>query len=136
VTEPQTNSGIGVERTDFVPLATRDKKRALEFYGEKLGLRRNELAHQDWPEFETGNVTLAIMVPEQAGMEFHVHKNPIALRVPDVAEARRLLEEAGVEFHGETLDTGVCQMAFFSDPDGNALMLHRRYAPYSDGSKP
>ena len=126
---------IGVERTDFVPLATRDKERALEFYGETLGLRRNELAHQDWPEFETGNVTLAIMVPEQAGMEFHVHKNPIAFRVPDVAEARRSLEEAGVEFRGETLDTGVCHMAFFSDPDGNALILHRRYAPYSDSSK-
>jgi hypothetical protein len=69
VTELQTNPGIEVERTDFVPLATQDKERALEFYGE-------------------------------------------------------------------TLDTGVCHMAFFSDPDGNALMLHRRYAPYSDGSKP
>jgi predicted enzyme related to lactoylglutathione lyase len=56
--------------------------------------------------------------------------------VPDVAEARRKLEGAGVQFHGETLDSGVCHMAFFSDPDGNALMLHRRYAPYSDGSKP
>ena len=57
---------------------------------------------------------------------------PIALRVPDVAKAREQLETAGVEFHGETLDTGVCHMAFFSDPDGNALMLHRRYAPYAD----
>ena len=121
--------GIGVERTDFVPLATHDKERALEFYGETLGLTRNEQAHQDWPEFETGNVTLAIIVPEQAGMEFHVHKNPIALRVRDVAEARRTLEEAGVEFHGDTLDTGVCHMAFFSDSEGNAVMLHRRYAP-------
>ncbi len=134
--EQQPNTGIEVERTDFVPLATRDKQRALTFYGETLGLERNELAHQDWPEFETGNVTLAIMVPEQAGMEFHVHKNPIAFRVADVAEARGKLESAGVVFHGETLDTGVCHMAFFSDPDGNALMLHRRYAPYSDGSKP
>jgi predicted enzyme related to lactoylglutathione lyase len=136
VAEQQTNAGIGVERTDFVPLATRDKERAVKFYGETLGLKRNELAHQDWPEFETGNVTLAIMVPEQAGMEFHVHKNPIAFRVADVGEARGKLESAGVGFHGDTLDTGVCHMAFFSDPDGNALMLHRRYAPYSDGSKP
>ena len=63
---------ITVERTDFVPLATRDRERALEFYGKTLGLKRNELAHQDWPEFETGNVTLAIMVPEQAGMEFQI----------------------------------------------------------------
>jgi predicted enzyme related to lactoylglutathione lyase len=136
VAEQQTNAGIGVERTDFVPLATRDKERAVKFYGETLGLKRNELAHQDWPEFETGNVTLAIMVPEQAGMELHVHKNPIAFRVADVAEARGKLESAGVGFQGDTLDTGVCHMAFFSDPDGNALMLHRRYAPYSDGSKP
>jgi predicted enzyme related to lactoylglutathione lyase len=128
--------GIGVERTDFVPLATQDKDRAVEFYGATLGLKRNERAHQNWPEFETGNVTLAIIVPEQAGMEFHVHRNPIALRVADVTEARGKLEAAGVEFHGETLDTGVCHMAFFSDPDGNALMLHRRYAPYSDGSTP
>ena len=84
---------IVVERTDFVPLATRDKERALKFYGETLGLKRNERAHQDWPEFETGNVTLAIMVPEQAGMEFHVHRNPIAFRVPTspkrVAHSRR-----------------------------------------------
>ncbi len=136
MSELQTKAGIGVERTDFVPLATRDKERAVKFYGKTLGLRRNERAHQDWPEFETGNVTLAIMVPEQAGMEFHVHRNPIALRVRDVAEARNKLEQSGVEFHGDTLDTGVCHMAFFSDPDGNALMLHRRYAPYSDGSKP
>jgi predicted enzyme related to lactoylglutathione lyase len=134
VAEQQTNAGIEVERTDFVPLATRDKERAVKFYGETLGLERNELAHQDWPEFETGNVTLALMVPEQAGMEFHLHKNPIAFRVPDVAEARTKLESAGVEFHGETLDTGVCHMAFFSDPDGNALMLHRRYAPHTEST--
>jgi predicted enzyme related to lactoylglutathione lyase len=135
VTELETNGGIDVERTDFVAISTQDKERALEFYGKTLGLKRNERAHQDWPEFETGNVTLAIMVPAQAGMEFHVHKNPIALRVKDVTEARKKLEEVGVEFRGETLDTGVCHMAFFSDPDGNGLMLHRRYAPYTDGSK-
>jgi predicted enzyme related to lactoylglutathione lyase len=58
------------------------------------------------------------------------------LRVPDVAEARERLEKTGVEFTGETLDTGLCHMAFFSEPDGNALMLHHRYAPYADGAKP
>jgi predicted enzyme related to lactoylglutathione lyase len=128
--------GVGVERTDFVSIATQDKDRSLKFYGETLGLRRNELAHEDWPEFETGNLTLAIVLPEQVGAEFQARRYPIALRVPDVAEARRKLEEQGVEFRGEILDTGVCHMASFSDPDGNALMLHRRYEPYSDGSKP
>ena len=64
------------------------------------------------------------------------HSMPIALRVADVAAARRTLEAAGVEFHGETLDSGVCHIANFADPDGNALQLHRRYAPYADGSTP
>jgi hypothetical protein len=44
--------------------------------------------------------------------------------------ARKELEEKGVEFAGDTLDTGVCHMALFRDPDGNDLMLHHRYAPY------
>jgi catechol 2,3-dioxygenase-like lactoylglutathione lyase family enzyme len=128
--------GIGVERTDFVSLATQDRDRSLKFYGETLGLRRNELAHEDWPEFETGNLTLAIVLPEQVGAEFQARKYPIAFRVSNVAEARKKLEDAGIEFRGDTLDTGVCHMAFFSDPDGNHLMLHRRYAAYSDGSNP
>jgi len=50
--------------------------------------------------------------------------------------ARAELEAKGVEFDGETVDTGVCHMAFFKDPDGNALMLHRRYAPFDDGRMP
>jgi predicted enzyme related to lactoylglutathione lyase len=128
--------GIGVERTDFVSIATQDRDRCLKFYGETLGLRRNELAHEDWPEFETGNVTIAVIKPEQVGAEFQARRYPIAFRVPDVAEARKKLEEAGVEFRGDILDSGVCHMALFSDPDGNHLMLHRRYAAYSDGSKP
>jgi predicted enzyme related to lactoylglutathione lyase len=127
---------IGVERTDFVGVPVRDIERAVEFYGTTLGIERNARAHQAWPEFETGNVTLGMMVPDAIGREFVPNPWPIALRVPDVAEARTRLEDAGVEFHGETLDTGVCHMAFFSDPDGNALMLHRRYAPYADGSEP
>ena len=122
---------IDVQRTDFVSVLTADKERSLKFYGETLGLRRNDLAHEDWPEFETGNVTLAIVTPEQIGREgFTAATMPIALRVPDVEGARATLEAAGVEFPRETIDTGVCHMASFYDPDGNALMLHRRYAPY------
>jgi predicted enzyme related to lactoylglutathione lyase len=130
-------SGIGVERTDFVSVLTEDRERAVRFYGETLGLPRNELAHEDWPEFETGNVTLAIVPIQQIGRdELAPSTAPIALRVPDVEEARKKLEAAGIEFYTETYDSGVCRMAFFRDPDGNALCLHRRYAPYSDGSTP
>jgi predicted enzyme related to lactoylglutathione lyase len=128
---------IGVERTDFAMVITQDKERALRFYGETLGLRRNELAHDDWPEFETGNLTLAIVHYEQIGRtEFAPNTASIALRVPDVHEARRKLEDAGVEFVTETIDSEVCHIAVFTDPDGNRLMLHRRYAPYADGSTP
>ncbi len=127
---------IEVLLTDFVGVPVRDIERAAKFYGETLGIERNARAHQEWPEFETGNVTLGMMVPEKIGREFVPNPWPLALRVPDVHDARAKLEAAGVEFHGETMDTGVCHMAFFSDPDGNALMLHRRYAPYGDGSQP
>ena len=128
---------IGVERTDFVSILTEDRDRAVRFYGETLGLPRNELAHEDWPEFETGNVTLSIVAIQQIGRdELAPSSSPIALRVPDVEEARKRLEDAGVEFYTETYDSGVCHMAFFRDPDGNALCLHRRYAPYEDGTAP
>jgi predicted enzyme related to lactoylglutathione lyase len=128
---------IGVERTDFVSVLTEDRERALRFYGETLGLPRNELAHEDWPEFETGNVTLAIVPIQQIGRdELTPSTAPIALRVADVEEARKKLEAEGIEFYTETYDSGVCRMAFFRDPDGNVLCLHRRYAPYSDGSTP
>jgi catechol 2,3-dioxygenase-like lactoylglutathione lyase family enzyme len=128
---------IGIERTDFATVVTKDKDRALAFYGETLGLRRNPNADEDWPEFETGNLTLAIAHYEQIGRtEFTPSLSPIALRVRDVEEARRRLEEAGIEFLGETFDSGVCHLAVFSDPDGNRLIIHRRYAPYEDGSTP
>jgi predicted enzyme related to lactoylglutathione lyase len=128
---------IGVERTDFAMVITQDVERALAFYGDTLGLRRNENADPEWPEFETGNLTLAVCHYEQIGRtEFTPNTASIALRVPDVHEARRKLEEAGIEFLTETYDSGVCHLAVFTDPDGNRLMLHRRYAPYPDGSAP
>jgi predicted enzyme related to lactoylglutathione lyase len=80
-------------------------------------------------EFETGNLTLSVIVARDMGLEHHANLNAIALHVDDVASARAQLEAKGVQFAGDTFDTGVCHMAFFSDPDGNALMLHHRYAP-------
>ncbi len=128
---------IDVERTDFVGVPVTDRARAVEFYGEILGLKRNPLAHEEWPEFETGNVTILLNTPEQTGVPFSPSNTALALRVPDVAEAMEKLREKGVEFlFPDAYDSGVCHMAFFKDPDGNSLILHHRHAPYSDGSKP
>ena len=120
---------IRVERTDFISVPVTDPERSSRFYEETLGLRRVP-GDAAFPEFEIGNVSLYLIDLRNIGREFTgPHTASIALRVPDVHEARVTLEEAGVEFEGEIFDTGVCHMAFFNDPDGNALMLHRRYAP-------
>ena len=121
---------IQVERTDFMSVPVTDMERARHFYEETLGIR-NTSPDAAWPELETGNVSLYLVDPARIGKEFSPHTAHIALRVPDVAAARAKLEAAGVEFEGEILDTGVCHMAFFTDPDGNDLMLHNRYAPYA-----
>jgi predicted enzyme related to lactoylglutathione lyase len=128
---------IDAQRVDFVAVPTRDSQRAAAFYGETLGLRRNPNSSDQWIEFETGNLTIALLPHEYTGRsEFVPSSAPIALRVDDVEEARRKLEGAGVAFAMETIDSGVCHQAFFQDPDGNSLILHRRYAPYADGSLP
>jgi catechol 2,3-dioxygenase-like lactoylglutathione lyase family enzyme len=128
---------IGAERVDFVSIPVRDKERAATFYAETLGLRVNPLTGDNWPEFETGNVTLAVVVPEALGLEFEpLPFGSVAIRVPDVGEARAKLEAAGVEFERDNFDSGVCHMAFFRDSEGNGLMIHHRYAPYADGSTP
>lgn len=119
-----------VRGVDFVGVPTRDLAAAAAFYGETLGLPRSVyIPERHFSEYETGNLTLSVYNAEAMGMEHNRNPNPIALHVDDVAAVRQALEERGVEFHGEILDTGVCHMAFFSDPDGNALMLHHRYAP-------
>jgi predicted enzyme related to lactoylglutathione lyase len=119
-----------VTGVDFVGIPTRDLSAAVEFYGSTVGLPRSVyLKERNYAEFEAGNLTLSVFDPDSMGLEHKVNPNAIALHVEDVAQARATLEERGVEFAGETLDTGVCHMAFFTDPDGNALMLHHRYAP-------
>ena len=119
-----------VTGVDFAPVPTRDLEQAVHFYGEVLGLRRSVYnAERNFAEFEPGDVTLSVYNPSGMGMEHHANTNPYALHVEDVAAARSELESRGVEFMGDTLDTGICHMAFFQDPDGNPLMLHHRYAP-------
>jgi catechol 2,3-dioxygenase-like lactoylglutathione lyase family enzyme len=117
-----------VEQVDFVSVLTRDIPRAKKFYGETLGLPIETEGESDL-EFTLGQVTLDVFDPASIGQDFAPSPAGIAIRVPDVAAARSELEAKGVQFDGEIVDTGVCHFAFFKDPDGNALMLHRRYAP-------
>ena len=126
---PNTESAV-VTGVDFVALPTHDLEAAVAFYGETLGLHRSVyMPERNFAEFETGNLTLNIMNAEAMGLEHVTYRNALALHVDDVAAARSALEAKGVQFTMDTFDTGVCHMAFFTDPDGNALMLHHRYAP-------
>ena len=121
---------IGVSGTDFICVPTQDFDKACEFYGGVLGLEESK-QWGDMPgrEYETGNLTIAIMQSDAFGQEFSSHTHPIALQVDDVEVARAELESKGIEFAADTIDSGVCHMAIFTDPDGNGLMLHHRYAP-------
>jgi predicted enzyme related to lactoylglutathione lyase len=115
---------------DFVALSTHDLPKAVEFYEKTLGLERSVyLEERNYAEFEAGDLTLSVIDAEAMGMEHKVRGHEIALHVEDVQAARKTLEERGVEFRGDIIDTSVCHMALFTDPDGNPLMLHHRYAP-------
>jgi predicted enzyme related to lactoylglutathione lyase len=119
-----------ISGVDFAGVPVRDLETAAEFYGQTLGLRQSAyMPERSYAEFETGNLTLSVFNAEEFGLEHHANRNAIALHVDDVEQARGVLEQRGVSFDGDTLDTGVCHMAFFSDPEGNAFMLHHRYAP-------
>jgi predicted enzyme related to lactoylglutathione lyase len=127
MSDPSLVTGV-----DFVYVPTMSFGAAVDFYGSVLGLTCSaRYGRMPGAEFETGNLTLAVIESEAFGVEFRPNKNAIALRVDDVAAARAELESRGVSFNADTIDSGVCHMAFFEDPDGNALMLHQRYAPRS-----
>lgn len=121
---------MNISGVDFITVPTRDFAQAGDFYENVLGLERS-IRWGDRPagEFETGSLTIALMQSDAFGLEFSPHTHPIALHVDDVEAARAELEEKGVAFVADTMDSGVCHMAHFRDPDGNALMLHHRYAP-------
>ena len=123
-----------VTGVDFICIPTRDVEKADEFYGDVLGLERSkQWGNMPAREYETGSLTVALMQSDAFGIEFKPHSHPVALHVDDVAAARSELEAKGVTFAADTMDSGVCHMAFFSDPDGNSLMLHSRYAPKDQG---
>jgi len=117
---------VQVEQVDFITIPTRDVPRAVAFYRDMLGLPESTSTDG---EVETPNVTLSFWNPATQGVEFQPNIAGFAIRVPDVETARSELEAKGVEFMGETFDSSVCHMGFFKDPDGNVVILHRRYAP-------
>ena len=123
-----------VTGVDFVGIPTNDIERAREFYANVLGLESSSVWQRPGEpavgaEFETGTVTIALINCPGLNIPFNANPAPLALQVEDVAAARAELESRGVEFVADTIDSGVCHMANFRDLDGNALMLHHRYAP-------
>jgi catechol 2,3-dioxygenase-like lactoylglutathione lyase family enzyme len=127
---------IDAQRVDFIAVPTKDRAKAADFYERTLGLAKNPNSSDSWIEFETGNVTLALVVPDEAGEEFApLPFGTIALRVADVDAAKAALESQGIEV-GKAWDSGVCNGASFRDPDGNGIVIHHRYAPYPDGTNP
>ena len=123
-----------VTGVDFVSLPTQNIGAAIDFYRDVLGLEQSKLWQMGGQEplgaeFETGTVTIAIIDVAKLGIDFQPNKVPIAFHVEDVEAARAELESRGVEFRGETIDSGVCHQALFEDPDGNSLDIHNRYAP-------
>ena len=115
---------------DFVAVPAKDFDASMDFYGRVLGLEfRKRWGNMPGAEFQIGNLTLAIMEPTAFGQEFHPHRLPIALHVEDFAEAKRQLEENGVTFVTDVIDSGVCHQAFFLDPAGNQVGIHHRYDP-------
>jgi predicted enzyme related to lactoylglutathione lyase len=131
-----TTSTSIVTGVDFVSLPTSDLTAAMDFYGNVLGLPRSSVWQRPGQEalaaeFETGTVTIALVASERLGIAFQPNKVPLALHVEDVEAARAALESRGVAFPADTIDSGVCHIAGFNDPDGNALMLHHRYAPHA-----
>ncbi len=127
---------IEVERVDYIRVPVTDMEAANRFYGEILGLPRNPNSPaDDWVEYEAGNVTLAVMTPHTHEYEFTpLPPGTLALRVPEVAEARAKLVAAGIEVN-EMWDSGACHGAGLRDPSGNPILLHRRYAPYGTRSE-
>ena len=127
---------IDVQGVDYIRVPATDIEEAKRFYGEVLGLPLGPTQHEDWVEYQAGNLTLAVMTPETHGYDFSpLPRGTIGLRVPDVAEAKAKLEASGVEVN-DMWDSGKCRGAGVRDPSGNPILLHRRYAPYPDGTTP
>ena len=122
---------IEIQGVDYIRIPVKDIETAKDFYGRILGLPDGPTQHEDWVEYEAGNVTLAVMSPETHDEEFvQLAPGSFAFRVPDVAAAKSKLEAEGVKV-ADVWDSGVCNGARFSDPDGNQIQLHHRYKPHA-----
>jgi len=124
---------VRVEQVDFIAIPTRDLSRAVAWYRDVLGLPESEVTDG---ELETPNVTLSFWEPEREDLPFVPNEAGFGVRVANVEEARAELEAKGVEFIAETWDSGVCHFAAFRDPEGNTVILHRRYAPRTPREQP
>jgi predicted enzyme related to lactoylglutathione lyase len=123
-------SATTVTGVDFATVFVQDYPSAVDFYGQTLGLEHSvDYGKIAGGEFEAGNLTLQVLEAGAIGQEFSPSTHPIAFHVGDVEQTRADLESKGVRFLGETMDSGVCHMAPFADPDGNVLLIHHRYAP-------
>lgn len=123
-------SATSITGVDFATVFVKDYPAAVEFYGQVLGLEHSvDYGKIPGGEFETGNLTLQVLDAAAIGREFQANTHPIAFHVEDVEAARADLESKGVSFSADTMDSGVCHMAFATDPDGNTFVLHHRYAP-------
>jgi catechol 2,3-dioxygenase-like lactoylglutathione lyase family enzyme len=121
---------IEISGIDYVRVPVDDIEQAKHFYGEVLGLPPGPTRHEDWVEYQAGNVTLAVMTPQTHDYEFsQLPAATIALGVPDVAHAKAQLEALGVDVT-EVWDSGVCNGAGVTDPAGNKILLHHRYVPH------
>ena len=117
-----------VEHVDFVCRAGHRYGAVDGFYRDTLGLP--QIGEGGFPEFKLGDNGFLYLIEPSDRRRVHARRTR-RLRAARAGRRRgaRELEAQGVEFDGDTLDTGVCHMAFFADPDGNRIMLHRRYAP-------
>jgi predicted enzyme related to lactoylglutathione lyase len=123
-------NGSLINGTDFIAIPTEDIDASLDFYENTLGLKRSkQWGSMPAHEFETGNLTIAVMQTDAFGLDFKPHSLPIELHVDDFDAAKAELESRGVEFQGDVIDSGVCYQAYFADPSGNSLAIHHRYAP-------
>lgn len=123
-------SPVTITGVDFATVFVTDYPKAVAFYGQTLGLEHSaDYGKIPGGEFETGNLTLQVVDSAAIGRDFEPSGHPIAFQVEDVEAARSELESQGISFMADTMDSGVCHMAFFTDPDGNALVLHHRYTP-------
>jgi catechol 2,3-dioxygenase-like lactoylglutathione lyase family enzyme len=123
---------LEIQGVDFIRVPVQDIERAKDFYGRVLGLPDGPTQHEDWVEYQAGNVTLAVMTPETHEEEFvPLAPATFAFRVPDVAAAKAKLDAAGIDVQ-DVWDSGVCNGARFRDPDGNSILLHHRYKPHAD----